>query len=100
MAKKPIQPQYTAHNILNLGAGILDARARQRGQEEERSMEKIVATFNALTGNELTTIDGWQFMVVLKLVRAMSGTPQPDDFVDAANYIALAGEEALKVGCK
>lgn len=100
MARKPQIAQYTAKRILEIGSGILDARAAQREMDGERSMERVVTTFNALTGHALSTYDGWQFMVLLKLVRATIGTPQPDDFVDAANYVALAGEEALKTECK
>ena len=39
------------------------------GQPGERSMASTVKAFNALTGHNLTESEGWEFMVLLKLVR-------------------------------
>lgn len=94
MTKKKVMT--TAKALVDVGASVLEQRAAQRGLADERSMERTVATFNALTGQDLTTHQGWLFMVALKLVRGTTGAPQPDDYVDALNYVALAGEEALK----
>ena len=38
--------------------------------EGERSMAQTVAAFNAITGQDLTTAEGWEFMDVLKQVSA------------------------------
>lgn len=66
------------------------------GQQQERSMGKVVAMFNALTGHELTNEQGWKFMCLLKLARSEQGEFSLDSFIDLAAYTALAGEEAAK----
>jgi len=83
----------TAEDILNEAAAVMNARASQRDVPKERSMARIVTTFNALTGKQLSEHDGWMFMVVLKLARASNGKKvNIDDYLDGAAYIALAGE--------
>ena len=83
--------------LLREGIDTLGNRAAERDMEKERSMARIVATFNTLTGHALTEADGWCFMVVLKLGRHYAnkrGTR--DTFVDGAAYIALMGETVQK----
>ena len=41
--------------------------------------------------HNLNEVDGWTFMVVLKLCRERTG-PDLDNWVDGAAYMALAGE--------
>lgn len=61
--------------------------------EEERSMGRIVAAFNAITGKNLTEAEGWQFMDCLKSVRLFSkpGFHQ-DSAEDKITYAALLAE--------
>ena len=66
------------------------------GQQQERSMGKVVAMFNAMTGHELTNEQGWKSMCLLKLARSEQGEFSLDSFIDLAAYAALAGEEAAK----
>lgn len=61
----------------------------------ERSMEKTVEIFKAITGIQLTELDGWRFMLALKMARSTTGKPKLDTYVDLAGYAALAGECAL-----
>ena len=63
---------------------------------EERSMPRIVAAFNALTGHNLTETDGWQFMLLLKLVRGRVTPGHADSALDSVAYAALAGESSLR----
>lgn len=73
---------------------------RQRGvdydgkgyQGGERSMARTVEIFKAFTGIELTELDGWRFLLSLKLARSTTGKPKLDSYVDMAGYAALAGE--------
>lgn len=58
-------------------------------------MPRIVHLFHAMTGISLTEREGLLFMVALKLVREGLGAPDADDYIDLANYVALAGEAAL-----
>lgn len=87
----------TAAEILLAGADAIDQRAEQRDAENgERSMAKAVAAFNALTGHEVSTREGWEFMTILKLARANGGRFHADDYVDGAAYLALAAESVIR----
>jgi hypothetical protein len=82
-----------AADILKAAAATLDQRGKDYDQPEgERSMGRIVETFNVLTGHTLTEAQGWQFMACLKLVRMSSAADPTDSAVDCAAYAALAGE--------
>lgn len=88
----------SASDILKISLDTLKDRAAQRDctGTGERSMAATVATFNALTGLSLTEEQGWQFMLILKLVRGQQGEAREDDYVDLASYGALLGECRLK----
>lgn len=82
-----------AEEILNKAAGHLSDRAKTYDKPEgERSMEKTVQMFNTLSGTQLTTEQGWLFMVLLKMVRSQQGDYKADNYEDGAAYFALAGE--------
>jgi len=84
-----------AHEILSNAAAEMDNRANTYDQPAgERSMTKTVALFNALSGQALTEVDGWKFMACLKLARSEQGDHRPDNYIDGAAYMALAGEAA------
>lgn len=84
-----------APTILEAAAGhMVNRAATYDSPDGERSMEKTIATFNALTGNTLTVPQGWHFMGILKMVRAESGAYCADCYEDGAAYFALAGEAA------
>ena len=83
-----------AQELLRDTAQILDERGAHYSQGNERNMERIVAAFNAMTGHNLTTFQGWLFMVALKGVRAgWDSSPSMDTVLDGAGYFALAAEE-------
>ena len=81
-----------ANYFIDQSKAILEARAAERDVNKERSMARIVNTFNALTDLNLTVADGWSFMLILKLVRN-STKYQEDSIVDLISYAALLGEE-------
>lgn len=88
-----------AYNFLESALSEMKDRASQRDtsttSEEvpgERSMASTVKAFNALTGHSLTEAEGWEFMILLKLVRGRQGAFRKDDYIDAAAYSALLGE--------
>lgn len=94
---KVFENQPKAVKILNEAVAIMAERGKsydKSGGEAERSMPKIVAMFNALTGHELTPEQGWKFMCCLKLARSEQGEYREDNYLDGAAYMALAGEEA------
>lgn len=93
----PKEQAPKAVQILNEAVAIMAERGKsydKSGGEAERSMPKIVAMFNALTGHELTPEQGWKFMCCLKLARSEQGEYREDNYLDGAAYMALAGEEA------
>lgn len=93
----------TPSDWLREAAATLDERGKQYDSTgSERSMEKTVGVFNLLTGNNLTTAEGWQFMKCLKDVRLWSQTDQAhvDSIVDNLGYTALLAEEAVTLGGK
>lgn len=83
----------SAAEILRIAADIIEERGKQRDKPNgERSMARAVAAFNALRGHNLTEVDGWRFMEILKIARG----DDFDSFCDGAAYAALAGEAALE----
>lgn len=92
-SKESVDKTERAHTFLEEGAKQMAARAVLRDQPQgERSMTAIVNTFNALTKHSLTEAEGWEFMVILKLVRGRQGSYNRDDYVDGSAYIGLLGE--------
>ncbi len=81
----------------NAAQHMRDRAATYDKPDGERSMAKAVAAFNAITGQDLTTAEGWEFMAVLKQVRAFQNPDKPhrDSLEDLAAYSALLGEEML-----
>lgn len=89
--------EFTAPDILRKAEEIMRERGKQYDQQGgERSMEKIVNTFNAATGHNLTEAQGWMFMIFLKLVRDNSRTEgHQDSCEDLVAYSSLYGESRL-----
>ena len=90
-------PPATAPDFLTAAKGHMEDRAATYDAAAgERSMAKTVAAFNALNGTEMTEVQGWQFMAILKLARSTQGAFRSDSFEDGCAYVALAGEAAAK----
>jgi hypothetical protein len=87
-----------APQILREAYDAIQERAIVRdNSESERSMQRTVDLFNGLINDNLMTESlGWLFMVAVKMGRSQQGQFHLDDYVDAAAYIALAGEAAAK----
>jgi len=81
-----------AEDFLQDGIRILHERGQGYDGESERSMEKIVKIFNEVFDKDITERQGWEFMVILKLVRSASKKVKEDTFIDKQNYSALAAE--------
>lgn len=94
---KQAAASVNAADILRKGAQHIEDRAASRDMPEgERSMARCVRAFNAMFGKDLTEVQGWQFMQLLKMSRSAVGTHNPDDFEDGSAYCALAGEAAAR----
>lgn len=86
-----------AAQILNEAVATMVERGKsydKNGNGAERSMDKIVAMFEALTGIKMTPAQGYKFMACLKLARSEQGEHKEDNYLDGAAYMALAGEAA------
>lgn len=88
-AAKEMKDRAAQRDVAPKIGGDPDKPTMQGG---ERSMASTVKAFNALTGKNLTEAEGWEFMILLKLVRGRQGDFRMDDYTDAAAYSALLGE--------
>lgn len=86
----------SAKQFLEDAIASQDDRAAERDSHTERSMVATVNAFNALYDKNLTEVEGWMFMVMLKAARAKGGELRVDDYIDGASYFALAGEAAYE----
>ena len=86
-----------AQHFLEAAKGHLGARATTYDKPTgERSMERTVKVFAALTDIQLTEEQGWIFMEALKQVRSLQGKFKADNYEDLAGYAALRGEAAAR----
>lgn len=86
-----------AAQILNEAVATMVERGKsydKDGNGAERSMDKIVAMFEVLTGIKMTPAQGYKFMACLKLARSEQSEHKEDNYLDGAAYMALAGEAA------
>ena len=89
-----------ATDILEKAAQHMRDRAATYDKPEgERSMGKTVDAFNAITGRNLTTAEGWLMLAVLKQVRVFQAPEKAhvDSLEDGPAYLALMAEEMLSV---
>ena len=101
MKETDINPLPTAQHFLEAAKGYLGARAATYDKPTgERSMERTINAFAALTDIQLTEEQGWLFMEVLKQVRSLQGKFKADSYEDLAGYAALRGEAAAKTRSK
>ena len=97
-AQRDYHYKRTAESILNAAALIMKERAATYDSADgERSMAKTVLAFNAITGKQLTEVEGWLFMECLKNVRFFSNPAKPheDSLEDCVAYASLKAEAAL-----
>lgn len=93
----PSQDYKTAPQFLNNAAHLLKKRGEEYDKQSgERSMQSTVAAFNAVSGKSLTVVDGWIFMILLKIVRLETKPGHGDSAEDLVAYAALCAEEATK----
>lgn len=88
---------YThAKEYLETAIEVMNSRATEydKDAKEERSMDKIVKSFNTITGQDLTEVQGWAFMQCLKMVRLHTNlnSYHEDSAIDNISYSALEAE--------
>jgi hypothetical protein len=99
--KTEAAPARAATEFLDAAARHQHARAAEYDSPQgERSMASTVAAFNAVTGNQMTEAEGWQFMAILKAVRLFSAPGfHRDSAEDQVSYAALTAEAMAAEGC-
>ncbi len=87
-----------ANELLQAAAAHMEDRASTYDSPEgERSMQRTVTAFNAITGHSLSESDGWLLMQVLKDVRdSQRKEPHKDSLEDCIAYAALKAEARMK----
>ena len=87
-------PEPKASELLGRAAALMHERGQTYDEPEgERSMGKIVAAFNAITGRDLSESEGWMFMQQVKLVRLFTRSDyHADSAEDNIAYAALLAE--------
>lgn len=84
-----------AHEFLGRAQELMLERGKQYDKPEgERSMQRTVTAFEAVTGKRLTEAEGWLFMQILKDVRQWQNpaTYHADSAEDGVAYSALKAE--------
>jgi hypothetical protein len=86
-----------ANDFLQRAAMHMRNRASTYDKPEgERSMAKATEMFNAATGHNLTTSEGWLMMMFLKISRNQAKGGHQDSLEDLVAYAALYAEEELR----
>jgi hypothetical protein len=89
-----------AQEFLHKAASIMGERAKQYDQPNgERSMGRIVAAFENITGKRITESEGWLFMEILKNVRTWQNPDKyhADSAEDGVAYSALKAESLARI---
>jgi hypothetical protein len=86
------------NTILDNIKNLLDFKGQNYDKNQERSMKKTVDMFNIATGKNLTEVEGWFFMQILKNVRLFSNIDQAhvDSYIDDIAYSTLKAECKFK----
>ena len=91
------KPPSPAAQILMQAALLIDGeRDRQHG-DRALCLGQVAREWNTLLNVEFNPHLVALMMAKVKIARMITGAHNPDDYVDAAGYIALAGELAANV---
>lgn len=82
-----------AEDILETALAVLHEREEQHGKKTQ-NLQMIAALWSIYLNVPVSASEVAQMMVLLKIARSQNGNYNPDDFVDAVGYAALAGEAA------
>jgi hypothetical protein len=96
-----LKPKTAGEVALKAASLVAGDRDKTHGKKED-NFGKIAAHWNAYLqsrscddGTPLDALDVGHMMVLLKIARTLSGSINPDDYIDAAGYAACAGEIAI-----
>jgi hypothetical protein len=89
------QHMINPSQVLHAAAQAMEDRAKTYDSPDgERSMGKAVEMYSILTGQHMTTQQGWLMMAIIKMVRSQQGNYHLDNYIDGAAYLSLAAEAA------
>lgn len=85
-----------ATDLLNEAASIVAGDRQAEYGDPEDNFERIGLLWGIHLNRPVSAEDVAWMMVLLKLARRVTGSPKRDTYVDAAGYVALAGQIGLK----
>lgn len=81
----------TTEQILETALGVIRDREQTHGNKRE-VLNQIARLWRAYLGVPVDAAQVATMMVLLKIARSQNGEMNPDDYIDAVGYAALAGE--------
>jgi hypothetical protein len=88
----------TAEEILEKARDLISGQRAAVHGPRDVNHKNVADLWCAFTGSWIPPYRVALMMTLLKIARTKTGTLNMDDFVDAAGYIAIAGELAAKSG--
>lgn len=89
------QKQYTAREILNEAADTIAERGLTHGHYD-LTMLRTAKLWSDFLEREIDPMDVAICMALVKLARTMESKSNPDNFLDAVSYWAIAGSLAVR----
>jgi hypothetical protein len=81
-----------AKETLEIAASLVSGDRAKKHGDMFLSHDLIAKLWTAYLGNTIEAHDVACLMTLLKIARTQCGETNPDDYVDAAGYMAIAGE--------
>jgi hypothetical protein len=81
-----------AQVTLKIASSLMSGDRAKKHGDMFHSHDLIAKFWSAYLGNTVNAHDVACLMTLLKIARTQCGETNPDDYVDAAGYMAIAGE--------
>jgi hypothetical protein len=81
-----------AQETLKIAASLVSGDRAKKHGDMFHSHDRIAKLWSAYLGKKLEAHDVACLMALLKIARTQCGETNPDDHIDAAGYMAIAGE--------
>ena len=94
----PIKLPSPAAQILAKAAELIDGERDKQHGDRKKCLQQIAAEWNAMVPAwDFAPVDVALMMAKVKIARIMVGEHNPDNYIDACGYLAIAGELASDV---
>ena len=87
-----------AQETLKIAASLVSGDRKEKHGDMFDSHDLVAKFWSVYLGKAIEAHDVACLMILLKIARTQCGETNPDDYVDAAGYAAIAGE--LVEGCE